>query len=402
VFAAFDGVVSRIEEVHIAVADRPFAAVARAGLPAAAVRHVHDGVTMLAYASVRAAGAVAGVLTGAVLAGVGARPARPSTSGSRWVDHTLGALGGVIGDRLEREANALGVPMELRHRDHGLSPEPAALAAAFPDATGRIAVFVHGLCGTEHTWGFGGREPYGSRLRSDLGYTPLYVRYNSGLHVSENGRRLADLLDATVGAWPVEVDELAIVGHSMGGLVARSACHYGRVEDRRWTRVVRHVICLGSPHLGTPLEKLANVGAWALGMFRETRPFAAVLNGRSAGIKDLRFGYVLDEDWRDVDPDALLENTRRECTLLDSAAYHFLSATITRAPHHPVARLLGDTLVRVPSASGPPTWRRTSRWIGATSHLGLLNDPVIYDQLRGWLGGGEAGVSGALVCLPRR
>src|SRR5262245_5968527 len=131
-FSAFDAVVSRVEEVHVAVARRPFAAVTRAGLPTAAVRDVHDGVTALTYASVRATGAIAGALTGAVLGVVGAaRRERRSPSGSRWVDHVLGALGGVIGDRLEREGNTLGVRMELRHRDHGLTPEPAALAAAF-------------------------------------------------------------------------------------------------------------------------------------------------------------------------------------------------------------------------------------------------------------------------------
>jgi pimeloyl-ACP methyl ester carboxylesterase len=385
-FTAFDGVVSVVEEVHAAVARRPFAAVTRTGLPVSAVREVHDGVTSLVYATIHTTSAAAGALTGALVGALGAaRRGRDPEPGPRWAEHVLGALGGVIGDRLDRDRNALGVRMELRHDDRGLAPERRCLADAFPDATGKIAVFVHGLCATEHAWRFYEHEPYGARLRADLGYTPLYVRYNTGLHVSENGQRLAELMDAVVGAWPVDVHEVALVGHSMGGLVARSACHYGHGADRRWVRAVRHVVCLGSPHLGAPLEKLANVGAWTLGVFRETRPFARVLNGRSVGIKDLRFGYVLDEEWRETDPDALLENARRDIPFLDSAAYHFLSATITRDPRHPIARLIGDTLVRVPSAAGRPEWRRASRWIGSTSHLRLLNDPAVYEQLREWL-----------------
>ncbi len=384
VFTAIDDAVGRVEEVHGVIARRPFAAVASAGLPVSPVRRAHDGITALVYASIRASNATVGVLAGVALEAIGDARREPAYE---WTDHALGALGGVIGDRLERDGNALSVCMELRHGDRRLEPERASLAAAFPDATRRIALFVHGLCATEHAWRFYGHEPYGPRLRRDLGYTPLYVRYNTGLHVSENGQRLADLLDAIAGAWPVDVGEVALVGHSMGGLVARSACHYGQAASRPWAGLVRHVVCLGSPHLGAPLEKLANVGAWALGLFGETRPFGSLLNGRSAGIKDLRFGYVLDEEWRDADPDALLENRRHDIPLLDSAAYHFVSATITRSPHHPVARLLGDTLVRVPSASGLLAWRRRSRCIGSTSHLRLLNDGLVYEQLRDWLAG---------------
>jgi pimeloyl-ACP methyl ester carboxylesterase len=275
--------------------------------------------------------------------------------------------------------------MELRHRDGAVAAERSALTTAFPDATGKLVVFVHGLCATEHAWRFYGHEPYGSRLRADLGYTPLYVRYNSGLHVSENGRRLADLLEQVAAEWPAGVDEIALVGHSMGGLVGRSACHYGRGNGLGWVRAVRHVVCLGSPHRGAPLEKLANVGAWALAAFPETRPLAGVLNGRSAGIKDLRFGYVLDDEWRDADADALLRDRSQPIPLLDSAAHHFVCATITRDPRHAVACLLGDTLVRVGSASGHAQWRLDRRTIGATSHLGLLNDPAVYEQLREWL-----------------
>jgi len=383
-FTAFDGAVSGIEEVHAAVARRPFAAVAHAGIPVSRVRGVHDGVSALVYAGIRATGALVGAVAGAVLDRLDA----PAGEGSRWATHARGALSGAIGDRLEHDGNALGVCMELRHRDGVVTPDPATLAAAYPDASDRIVLFVHGLCATEHGWSFYEDAPYGERLRADLGCTPLYVRYNSGLHVSENGRRLAALLDAVVAAWPGEVREVSLVGHSMGGLVARSAAHYGHAAHARWLPVLRHVVCLGSPHLGAPLEKLANAGAWTLGLFPETRPISRALNRRSAGIKDLRFGYVLDDEWRAADPDALLANARREPALLDAVAYHFVSATITRDPRHPVGRLIGDTLVRVGSAAGHAAWRRSMHAIAPASHLRLLNHPAVYAQLREWLASG--------------
>jgi pimeloyl-ACP methyl ester carboxylesterase len=189
------------------------------------------------------------------------------------------------------------------------------------------------------------------------------------------------------------VEEIALVGHSMGGLVVRSACHTGRRRAAGWVDAVRHVVCLGTPHLGAPLEKFGNLAGWALGGLDVTRPLARLVNGRSAGIKDLRFGYLVEEDWRGRDPDALLADNRHDIPFLDSATHYFVAATLTRSPHHPVALLLGDTLVRFPSASGrgTPRARRIpfrdahGRHVGAMSHMRLLNHPAVYAQLRAWV-----------------
>src|SRR5262249_52161113 len=148
-------------------------------------------------------------------------------------------------------------------------------------------------------------EPYGARLRSDLGFTAVDIRYNTGRHVSENGRSLAGKLEALVAAWPVEVEQLALVGHSMGGLVARSACHLAAERGDVWVGRVRHVVSLGTLHMGVPLEEAVHVVAHGLSAVPETRTFGAFLRRRSAGIRDLRRGSLVDEDWRDCDPDAL-------------------------------------------------------------------------------------------------
>ena len=104
--------------------------------------------------------------------------------------------------------------------------------------TPRLAVFVHGLFETEHAWRYGGGPRYGDRLP---GWTPVYVRYNSGRHISENGRSLAERA-RRARARSDEVEEIALVGHSMGGLVARSACHAGgdwTRASRMWSRSAR-------------------------------------------------------------------------------------------------------------------------------------------------------------------
>jgi pimeloyl-ACP methyl ester carboxylesterase len=254
--------------------------------------------------------------------------------------------------------------------------------------------------GTEFYWDWGGSHPgdtYGARLASDLNLTPVYLRYNTGLHISENGRSIAALLEQLVQAWPVEVREIALVGHSMGGLVARSACHHGSESGQRWTERVNHIVTLGTPHLGAPMAQGAHVAAEALYALPETRMLGALLRRRSAGIRDLRHGSLVDGDWRGRDPDALRAAVCKEVPLLLGATHCFVSATITRSPNHPVGRLFGDILVLVPSATGQGRSRRIpfkaehGHHVSPAHHLALVNHPEVYERLRGWLGQPVAG-----------
>jgi pimeloyl-ACP methyl ester carboxylesterase len=265
------------------------------------------------------------------------------------------------------------------------------VAEAFPDATPRIVVFLHGLMETEHAWRYGGEETYGARLERDIGATPVEIRYNTGLHVSENGRSLADELEVLFAAWPTRVDRIALIGHSMGGLIARSACHQAVERGDEWVRKVRHVVSLGTPHMGAPLEEAVHVAAAGLAALPETRPFGNFLRRRSAGIRDLRRGSLVDEDWQDRDPDALRAAACREIPLLDGATHCFVAATVTRSDRHPVGRLIGDWLVLKSSASGRSRARRIpfrdedGLHVGGAHHLALLNHPAVYERLRGWL-----------------
>jgi len=379
-------------DVHGAVAGRVFSLLGPLGI---AARAVHDRASRVAYGGVaaalplipRAAGAAAARVSGA-----DARALADSQSGSL----ALAALNGFAGDRLARDHPALALELGLRERGRSVAVEPAALVAAYPDATERLVVFVHGLCETEGAWSLGvpggvRRPTYGELLREELGFTPLHVRYNTGLHISDNGRRLASTLESVVQAWPVEAREIVLIGHSMGGLVLRSACHYGARAGHAWTERVRHVVCLGSPHLGAPLERAANVAGWTLSRLPEMRPFADLfLNDRSAGIKDLRFGNCVEEDWCDCDPDEFLRDRCREVPFLEDASYYFVAATLSRSSDG-VGGLVGDLLVHHASASGRGRRRRigfaeeNGRHLPRAHHLQLLNHPGVHEALRGWL-----------------
>lgn len=388
-----------IEDVHTAIARKPFAALRFApGVSEVSevARVIHDGITAGIYGGLRAGIEVAAVAAKAAAAAAAIEDREPRAGSA--ADLAVAAINGVAGDRLERDNNPLALSMALRHGDEIVAPERAALAAAFPDASPRLALFVHGLAGNEATWRFYSQEhygddstTYGSRLRDDLGYTPLYVRYNSGLHISENGARLAPLLDRIVSEWPIPVEEIVVIGHSLGGLVARSACHYARRDGLGWAPRVRHVFFLGSPHLGAPLEKFGNVAAWVLDRFDVSRAFATLINRRSAAIKDLRFGAILDEHWQGVDPDALLDDRTGAVPLLEGANHYFVAATLTRDPSHPLGVAIGDWMVREASATPTRRWRHLrvpfgdSRHFGPMTHMQLLNHPDVYEQMRRWL-----------------
>lgn len=388
-FVVARDVLGCVEGVHQAVAGRSFRAVGTAGEP---VRLVHDGIAAGTY---RAIGTAMWAAGGGAAFAAGLLPEDAGQlSGRRAGASLMAVLNGLAGDRLAAAGSGAAIPMALRAGDADLLPQHEALAAAFPRAGARLAVFVHGLCGSEHSWDARpGSDSvcYGTRLEADLGHTPVYLRYNSGLHVSENGRALSELMERVVAAWPVPVREVVLVGHSMGGLVVRSACHYGATSRARWVEAVRHVFCLGAPHLGAPLEQATARLGRSLAALSETRPLADLLNRRSAGIRDLRFGSLVDEDWMGEFSDAFLSDAGREVPFLETAAYYFIAVTVTRDRDHPLGRALGDLLVLYPSASGRGRTRRVPFGVGRGRHLGgmhhfdLLHRPAVYEQLRRWL-----------------
>ncbi|HET6764521.1 MAG TPA: alpha/beta hydrolase, partial [Longimicrobiaceae bacterium] len=231
-------------------------------------------------------------------------------------------------------------------------------------------------------------------LQADLGYTPLYVYYNTGLHVSENGDALDVLLERLVDAWPVNVAEIAIVGHSMGGLVARSASHAAAGNGHAWLGRLRKLVFLGTPHHGSPLERAGNRLHRVLATAPYTGPLARLGAIRSAGITDLRFGNVVEEDWNGRDRFEPGDDPRAEVPLPAGVECYAAAATTGKRRGDLRDRLLGDGLVPVHSALGPLPGSPArsvdippeNQWIGyGMGHLDLLSRPEVYAQIRTWL-----------------
>ena len=300
----------------------------------------------------------------------------------------LAALNGVLGDHLEASGNPLAIQMGLRRNGRAFEPGAEALARN----PGRVVLLIHGLCMNDAGWNREGHD-HGAALERDLGATSVYLLYNTGRHVSTNGRDLAGLLESAFASWPVPVTDLSIVAHSMGGLVTRSALHCAAEAGHAWPRLLRKIVFLGTPHHGTPLERGGNVIDALLGVSPYSAPLARLGKIRSAGITDLRHGSLLDEDWAEHDRFARRSDPRRPVPLPADVACYAVAATTAVEVGGVSDRIVGDGLVPVPSALGrhadpartlafPPS--RT--WVAAgMNHFDLLGRLEVYARLRDWL-----------------
>ena len=380
---------TRVQEMHQAIAGLSFQMLGwipgLAG-PTRIVQDAHDAIARGVYTAIRHG--IGGALTVADLlephAVAAIKTAASTEPPSRLAVGLHSALNAAVGDHLRDSANPLAITMGFYADGHRIVLTSAGLSAHLPQPSDRLCLFVHGLGCDEHHWqrtaataDDAPSRDYGQQLQADLGYTPLYLRYNTGLRVAENGQDLARQLENLLNAYPQPVRELVIIGHSMGGLVARSAAQYAADQGLAWLPLTRMIVCLGSPHQGAPLEKLGQRIAKTLHRSPITAPLGKIAAARSAGIKNLRYGLQ-----RVAEPDP-------HPPALPGVALRFIGASLAKDPDHRLGYFLGDGLVTLDSATAPnlPGDVATVR-LGGLHHMALLNDPRVYQQIRHWLATG--------------
>jgi pimeloyl-ACP methyl ester carboxylesterase len=381
--AGIAGLVDLVEAMHYNVVSIP-------GLGARPKRDRTTGITRLVYRGIH--GVIGVVAHGLDWLLAQLEPLLGQQSSWPGREALLAALNGVLGDYLAATGNPLAITMHLRRGGVPLPLERAPLAAAIPDAGGKVVLLLHGLCMNDRQWKRKGHD-HGAALTRDLGYTPIYLHYNTGLHVSTNGRALAALLETFLKNWPVPLTELALVGHSMGGLVARSALHYGALSHHEWLRRVDKVVFLGTPHQGAPLERGGNWVDLLLGATRYSAPMARLGKIRSAGITDLRFGNLVDEDWRKHGRFERRGDRRVPVPLPKGVGCYAIAVTTGRTAGDLSDLLIGDGIVPLASALGrhrnprlAVKFDESRQWVGyGINHLDLLSRPEVYAQVRRWL-----------------
>lgn len=368
-------VLESVRDIHDSVSGRVYGGISAVAQHKTAPQHLHDAIAKTVFTS------VSGALRGAgwALCKVDEiRPIGPPLESSSQGQFVVTALNGLVGEQIDDRAPALSFDLSLRHDGHDVLPERGDLALAFPDACDSLLVFVHGLCENENYWNRSARparlpeeeQPgsYGTRLAAD-GWTPLYIRANTGASVRESGVAMHAMMARIVENWPVGVRRIALVGHSMGGLIIRAACDI----EGAWTDEVTDIITLGTPHLGSPVERSIALGMRIASKVPELAPYRRIFMQRSAGVLDLSEGM----------PQAPRP--------LPRSRYRLVSATLTQKTTHPVAIAIGDLLVQPRSAYGRPVSGEElfpgadTLHVANSDHFDLLNHDEVFVALRTWL-----------------
>ncbi|MEQ1593693.1 MAG: alpha/beta hydrolase [Casimicrobium sp.] len=392
VIDATTGITDLVEAMHRNIARVP-------GVTSSQENGRTSGVTGFVYRTVRGVTRVVGGGVDAALALVS--PALADVPSPRARGAIVAALNGVLGDHLVETKNPLATVMQMRTRTQGLTLSRDALAEELPQATGKVVVFVHGLCMNEEGWMDDADNTkyadsdtcdFGKRLADEDGFTSIYLRYNTGRHVSENGREFAAQLKALLAAWPVPIESLVIVTHSMGGLVSRSAVHFGRKARHAWCKSLDAMVFLGTPHLGAPLERGGHWIDLLLGAAPYASPFAKLGKVRSNGINDLRHGSVTDEDWH-AESGAPRAASEHSVVPLPTGVRCYAIAATMKPSGHQKTDWIGDGLVQLTSALGEhENGARSLKFseqnravLHDRNHMDLLTDRKVYALLHGFI-----------------
>lgn len=380
------GITDLVEEMHHTIESF-------AGLFGVPCQHRTTGVTGVIYQNIRSVSELVGIGIDATLGQLVSllEDGNKREISSPGREAMLAALNGLIGDHLASSGNPLAVTMELRQGGEPLNHDDPEISRAVMESGGKIALMVHGLCMNDLEWNRNGHD-HGAALALDLGYLPLYLNYNSGLHISENGRSFSEIIESFLDNIPHPI-EIVIIAHSMGGLVSRSACHYGKLAGHRWLSHLKKIVFLGTPHHGAPLEQGGNWINNLLSMNPYSAPFAKLGKMRSTGVTDLRYGNMVDDDWKESDRFVNSKKSVDPLPLPDGVECYAIAATIAKEPSALSDHLVGDGLVPLTSALGHHEdgnldlmFPKSHQWTGRNmDHMDLLDQPEVYETIRMWL-----------------
>ncbi|MBF0231108.1 MAG: hypothetical protein HQK63_16180 [Desulfamplus sp.] len=398
---AVSGITDIVEDLHQTI-------LSMNGLLGSPDNHYTTGITGIVYKNIRTVTGLVGngidITLNKLIDILGNNDSQSSIPVSGY-EAVVSALNGVVGDHLAASKNPLAITMQLRRNGIPLSmndnqnlSDDNEFKTALLKSNGKIALMVHGLCMNDLEWNRQGHD-HGAALARDLGYLPIYLHYNTGLHISENGKSFSELMEKFINQLPkINTDkpiEIVIIAHSMGGLVSQSSCHYGKLADHRWLNHLTKLICLGTPHHGSPLEQAGNWIDILLKINPYSAPFSRLGNIRSAGVTDLRYGNLLDEDWKgesrfDCQPSA----SRTPAALPDNVKCYAIAAAVNKEQDTAGDNFIGDGLVPVNSALGYHEncafnlkYPKDNQWIGRNmNHMELLNREDVYKVIKKWVG----------------
>ncbi len=376
------GITNLVEAMHKRVVHPPL-------LPSTPIQHLITKITGFTFKNVRRSTRFVGRSVDKALGHLAPVLGNIKEKDDR--DTIRSVLNGVLGDYLVQHENPLQISIHVRHQGKVIKPIKNLITKSCPKVNGTILLLIHGSCMNDTHWTRKGHN-HGTALAEEFDQTTLFLRYNSGQHVSTNGQQLNTLLETLIKEWPVPIEKITFIAHSMGGLVTRSALYYGQQKEQLWTTYVQKIVFLATPHHGAPLEKLGNYIDVILESIPYAKPFARLGKIRSAGVTDLRYGNLLDEDWQD-DRFKMQNDQRIHVPLPDKIDCYSIAGIVGKQKSSTVSQLLGDTMVTVKSALGQHknetknlNFEEEHTWIAHDhTHTDLLSSNDVYIKIKEWL-----------------
>lgn len=377
------GITEVVQAMHNRIVHPPF-------LPSTPIQHLITNIANITYKNIKWTTKFIGNNTDKALGIFVAANKNAKTTDKN--EALRAVLNGVIGDHLEKTDNPLKINMQFRFQGKVISLDKKSILKTYPKVNGKILLMIHGSCMNDIQW-TRKEHNHGKKMAKELDKTPIFLHYNSGLHISTNGKIFNELLDELVLNWPVPITEITILAHSMGGLITRSALYYGDESKNKWTKHLKKVFFLGTPHHGSPLERAGNYLDAVLEAVPYAKPFARLGKIRSAGVTDLRYGNLLDEDWQHKDRFEMYGDERQFVPLPEDVACYSIAAVIGKALNSNASQLMGDNMIGIKSALGQHNdpnktlhFKEENTFIAyENNHLDLLSNPEIYQKIKDWL-----------------
>jgi pimeloyl-ACP methyl ester carboxylesterase len=371
-----------VEEMHKQVVHPPF-------LPSTSIQKLITKIAGFTFSNIRWSTKMIGNSVSKILKHI--TPAIGNIKSSDKKEVLLSVLNGVIGDHLEEKENPLKIDMQFRYQSKAIQIDNESLKETYPKINGKILLMIHGSCMSDIQWNRKNHN-HGEILSEKLDKTPIYLNYNSGKHISTNGKELNKNLQKLIENWPVPVEEIVIIAHSMGGLLTRSVLYYAGQNENNWTKHLKKVAFLGTPHHGSHVERMGNYLDLILESVPYLKPFARLGKIRSAGVTDLRYGNLIDEDWQHIGRFERKGDQRKHIQLPNKIEFFAVAAVIGKKTTGST-RIFGDNLVDVKSALGKHKKTEKSLHfkedtiliVYENNHLDLLSNSEILEKLKIWL-----------------
>jgi hypothetical protein len=314
-------------------------------------------------------------------------------------------LNGMIGEYLEKENNPLAIQMGFFHQSQKLSLDCQLAQQLDCPLSNKVVIFVHGLTNLETVWDYPAEgssnasivnhyidvcfspvnktspENYGKKLQEEFGFTPFYLRYNTGLSLEKNGRNFSAQLSKLFKNYPIKIDDLMLIGFSMGGGLLSHAQYSAQKNNQAWLKVLSKCMYLGDSSENSLLANILQLS----GDFLRHTPIRYI--NFLADWFDYRSKRLQTNENKENDFDLKRRRSREFALFVESSRHYFVNGNLTRKGQNIYNRSIEDLNPKQKNSDSsratPP--RSQSVHLEGISPIRLAHSNRVYSLISRWV-----------------